>query len=317
MSYTQPDVRGAGEIVATRTQIQSDLWRFPLGGSPQENTRAGVQITRQTGQVQTASVSPDGTQVAYLSDSGGHGNIWVSNIDGSGTRQVTFEQDPDVSIGVPVWSSTADDITYIVSRGGTTGLWLVKSDGSSPRELVPVGIGASWSGDDRWLYYNTSIDGNACIVKIPLPAAAPPTTVRCDGASAAGIAPDGSALYFMRFPNGVLEAEIHKASPEDAPPTLLARVALDRVPHHPRQLVPTVSPDGSALAMPLIDGQTTNLWIQPTNGDTMYPVTDFGDRAVLIARRVAWAPDGRIALRRGRGHRLGHRAARRLVALAR
>ncbi len=295
VSYTQPDIRGTGELVATRTQIQSDLWRFPLGGSPQENTRAGVRITRQTGQVQTVSVSPDGTQVAYLSDSGGHGNIWVSNVDGSGTRQVTFEQGPDVSIGVPIWSSTSDDITYIVSRsGGANGLWLVKSDGSSPRELVPTGIGASWSGDGRWLYYNTGTGGDACIMKIRFPAAVePPTTVRCDGASAAGIAPDGSALYFVRFPNGVLEAEINKASPEDAPPTVLARVALDRVPHHPRQLVPTVSPDGSALVMPLIDGQTTNLWVQPTNGGAMYPVTDFGDRSVLIARRVAWAPDGR------------------------
>lgn len=59
------------------------------------------------------------------------------------------------------------------------------------------------------------------------------------------------------------------------------------------QLVPTLSKDGSVLAMPLIDGDMTNIWMVSTSGGPMRPVTDFGDRSVLIARRVAWSPDGR------------------------
>jgi serine/threonine protein kinase len=43
-----------------------------------ENTLRAVQITRQTGQVQTPSVSPDGREFVYLSDSGGYGNLWLS-----------------------------------------------------------------------------------------------------------------------------------------------------------------------------------------------------------------------------------------------
>jgi Tol biopolymer transport system component len=217
----------------------------------------------------------------------------VAKTDGSGARQVTFEQDPAVSIGVPVWSSTSDEMTFIVTRDGRTGLSAVRSDGSSLRVLVPAGVGASWSGDDRWLYYNTVRGGIECIEKIPLPDAGPAMSVRCDDAMAPANPRDGSALYYVRHPKTLLAAELRRASPEDAESTVLARVALSRVPHMPRQLSPTISPDGTALAMPLIDGETTNLWVQPTDGAPMYPVTDFGDRAVLIARRVAWSPDGR------------------------
>ena len=48
-----------------------------------ENTQeAGSQITRQTGQVQTQSVSPDGREYVYLDDSGGYGNLSVGKTNG-------------------------------------------------------------------------------------------------------------------------------------------------------------------------------------------------------------------------------------------
>lgn len=44
--------------------------------------------------------------------------------------------------------------------------------------------------------------------------------------------------------------------------------------------------------MPLVDRATTNLWLYPTKGGAPRQVTDFGDRATLIARWISWAPDG-------------------------
>jgi Tol biopolymer transport system component len=92
-----------------------DIWEFPISGSPADNTRAGVRITHQTGQAQTPSLSPDGKELVYLSDSGGRGNLWVVRTDGSTIRQITFERDPNVSIGLPVWSPTGAQIVFIVS----------------------------------------------------------------------------------------------------------------------------------------------------------------------------------------------------------
>ena len=54
-----------------------------------------------------------------------------------------------------------------------------------------------------------------------------------------------------------------------------------------------MSPDGKWLTMPLSDGATSNIWVQPTSGEAMRPLTDFGDRSVVIARRVSWSPDSK------------------------
>ena len=45
--------------------------------------------------------------------------------------------------------------------------------------------------------------------------------------------------------------------------------------------------------MPLSDGTTSNIWALPTDGGLMRPLTDFGDRSVMIARRVSWSADSR------------------------
>ena len=58
VSYVEPDVQASGLVTASRIRIQSDVWKFAVKGSPAENTRASVRITRQTGQAQTPSVSP-------------------------------------------------------------------------------------------------------------------------------------------------------------------------------------------------------------------------------------------------------------------
>jgi Tol biopolymer transport system component len=132
-----------------------------------------------------------------------------------GSRQITFEQDPNVSVGVPVWSSTGSEIAVIVSRGGVTGLWLVRPDGSAFRPLVPNGISATWSADDRWLYYSTTRNGPQCIEKVP-PDGGEVVTVRCDDAIVAAVSSDAAALYFVRYltsTSGVLDPTSSKRRP--------------------------------------------------------------------------------------------------------
>ena len=70
----------------------------------------------------------------------------------------------------------------------------------------------------------------------------------------------------------------------------MARVAGERLPARHVSLV--ISPDGQHLATLLIDGTTTNIWLLPTAGGPMKPVTDFGDQSVVIARSVSWSRDG-------------------------
>ena len=53
----------------------------------------------------------------------------------------------------------------------------------------------------------------------------------------------------------------------------------------------TISPDGCYLATLLQDGAATNIWLLPTDGGPMKPITDSGDRSILITRSVSWTHD--------------------------
>ena len=289
LSYVEPDVV-AGRLSASRVRIQSDIWSFPVSGSPQQNTKDALRITRQTGQAQTPSVSPDGKEFVYLSDSGGHGNLWIATSDGSRTRQITFEHDPAVVIGVPIWSPAGDRIVFILTRQGRTGEWVVNSDGSHLRQLVALGSGASWSNDGRWLYYGKE----HCIEKVPADGG-PAERVRCGhDPGTESLSADGSTLYYFdASENAISGVEIWKAKPENGPSKLLGRIPASRLPFDGWLWQQVLSPDGNWLAAPLWDRGTTNLWVQPANGGAMRQLTDFGERSVLIVRRVSWSPDGK------------------------
>ena len=287
-SYVEPDIAAAGKVFVSRVRMQSDIWRFPAAGSPEDNTRNGVAITRQTGQVQTPSVSPDGKKIVYLSDSGGHANPWVANLGGSSpSRQIYFERDPAVVIGVPIWSPAGDRIVFVRNQADVINEWLVNPDGSDPHEVIRQGFGAAWSPRGEWLYYTTQRQADFCIQKIP-GAGGTPVEVRC-GARSMAISSDGSTLYYA--PSQARQNEIFRARPENGPGQLLASYPQLRIP-----LLPTgyaLSPDDRWLAVPLKDAGTTNLWAISTVDGSFRQITDFR-RPTLIARQVSWSPDGKF-----------------------
>ena len=90
--------------------------RFPVTGDPRDNARQGERITRQTGVVQTDSVSPDESEVVFLSDNGGHANLWTARVADGEMRPVTREFDPCVVVAAPVWSPPGSWINFISNR---------------------------------------------------------------------------------------------------------------------------------------------------------------------------------------------------------
>ena len=64
--------------------------------------------------------SPDGKRLAFFSDRNGGGQVWISNADGTGLRQMTFDADPEYATGFPVWSP--DGTRLIVYHNGVTSL---------------------------------------------------------------------------------------------------------------------------------------------------------------------------------------------------
>ena len=289
VSYVHPDIGPAGQLVASRVSMQSDLYEFPVSGSAIDNVSKARQITRQTAQVQTPSVSPRGDEIAYLSDNGGHANVWVARIDGSASpTQITNEHDPAVVVGLPLWSPAGDRIVYI-TRAAVNTQWLVNPDGSDRQEIAQ-GNYALWSAEGRWLYYHGPPNS---IYRVPVPrnGAAAETILR--DANMPIVSADGKTVYFS--PTATNFNVISKTSLPDGKPTEFARYAPTRLPSWPTGHV--LSPDDRWIAVLLKDGATTNIWAIPTDRGPFPPfrqITDFGRRPVLIARSVSWSRDSKF-----------------------
>ncbi len=92
--------------------------------------------------------------------------------------------------------------------------------------------------------------------------------------------------------NGVSDMEIRKANPETGDATVLTRITGAQLSNGVL-MQPVVSPDGKWLALILSNGPATNIWAQPTSGGPMRRITDFGNQATFISRRVSWSSDGK------------------------
>jgi Tol biopolymer transport system component len=195
-----------------------------------------------------------------------------------------------------VWSPQGDWINFLSNRTSKTEdvtLWLTRPDGSDVRDLGIAGAWTCWSADGRWLYFSDFADGLYRIRKVPVDGGAP-VLVRSD--HAIGCNQSSNALYYAKIltqVTGAWDFELRVASPEDGPSSVIARVSGSRVPATAINFHAFPSPDGKWLAMPLIDGSTTNLWAVSTDRGEWRKLTDFGQRNVIIARRIAWSADGR------------------------
>jgi Tol biopolymer transport system component len=294
-SYEFPDLGSQGRLVVSRVRAQANVWTFPIAGDPIANVREGRQITHQTGVVQTVSMSPDESQLVLLSDNGGHANVWNARVADGEMHPVTQEFDQRIVVAVPVWSPQGDWINFLSSRNSRNSdvtLWLTRSDGSDAHSLGVTGAWVCWSPDGRWVYFSDSGDRGYRIRKIPV-GGGTPVLVRDDNAIGCNLA--GNALYYAKIltqATGAWDFELRVANPDTGPSTLIARVSGSRVPATAINFHAFPSPDGKWLAMPLIDGSTTNIWAVSTSGGEWRKLTDFGERNVIIARRIAWGRDG-------------------------
>jgi serine/threonine-protein kinase len=99
--------------------------------------------------------SPDGREVAFLSDRGGQWDIWVVPADGGEPRQLSNDLDIDYE---PAFSPDGRWIAFGTHRPGQTRarLRVVPRAGGTPQEVeLPgaIALSPSWSPDGAWIYY--------------------------------------------------------------------------------------------------------------------------------------------------------------------
>ena len=245
--------------------------------------------------------SPDGSEIAFISDRNGQNNLWIMNADGTDPRAVFT--DINIRAMEPVWTPDGE---YIVVRqtdlnaGGlfSYGLFMYHRDGGTGIELVP---------------YTTEMP------------------------SWPSVSPDGRQLYFHQFVGSILPYGGQDASRGDFQIRRLelATGEISRITSGQSQqqgrmtsggaFAPEVSPDGRFLAFGRripdglleyrghIFGPRTGLWLRDLETGTERLVMDPVEwdlsqeitRATPILPRFTWSADGsRIYLSQGGGIRV-------------
>ncbi|MDR7334351.1 amidohydrolase family protein [Roseateles asaccharophilus] len=158
-TWMSVDVSPDGKTIVF--DLLGDLYTLPIAGGEAK------ALTHSIAWEQQARFSPDGKQIAFLSDAGGGDNVWVMNADGSGARAVTKEDFR--LLNNPVWHPNGK---YLLARKHYTGtrsagsgeIWLFHVDGDAAKNKgVQLNEKPNWqkdlgepavSPDGKYLYYS-------------------------------------------------------------------------------------------------------------------------------------------------------------------
>jgi len=100
-----------------------------------------VKLTNNEAKELHPEISPDGRQVAFMSDRDGNFEIYVMNLDGSNQKRLTNNNDDDWN---PSWSSDGSKIIFQSSEADGKHVNIMNKDGSSVKRFITNASGASW-----------------------------------------------------------------------------------------------------------------------------------------------------------------------------
>lgn len=108
--------------------------------------------------------SPDGTQIAFISNRDYLFSLYIMNADGSNARLLA---DKPMEVGEPAWSPDGGKIAFSAGIRGTIGMtkpsvqiYVINVDGSGLTQLTNTGMNGSpeWSPDGKQIAFSSSRD---------------------------------------------------------------------------------------------------------------------------------------------------------------
>ncbi len=142
-------------------ELLGDIYTMPLSGGEAKLLLGGMAMETQP------RFSPDGKQIAFLSDRDGSENLWLVDADGTHPRKLSDEKQAEMAS--PTW--TADGQFVAVSKTasnlGAHEIWLYHKNGAgpglqmtksktrpdAPRDDWNNDLGASFSPDGKFIYF--------------------------------------------------------------------------------------------------------------------------------------------------------------------
>jgi len=141
--------------------------------------------------------SPDGKRMAFESDRSGKVEVWISDISGLNSRQLTYF---GAWTGSPGWSPDGQKIAFDSDKTGRWDIYVVDSEGGEPVPLTTSSsnMRPSWSHDGKWIYFTSDRSGSLQIWKIPASGGKPIQLTRKGGMVAYESA-DGKSIYYAHY----------------------------------------------------------------------------------------------------------------------
>lgn len=211
-----------------------------------------TQLTDSSANDDHPTWSPDGTQIAFVSDRDGNSEIYILNIDSSDLIRLT---DNDAQDRSPQWSPDGSQIVFQSDRGGNLDIYTMKIDGSG---LIPltddpaIDRHPSWSPDGNQIVFISRRDGNLEIY-----------TMNADGSNETKLtqtntsenypfwSPDGSQILYYSVEEESNNFDIYVLDVNSSIPKRLTDLS------DSDEWYPTWSPDGTKIVfLSTRDGNT-------------------------------------------------------------
>jgi Tol biopolymer transport system component/DNA-binding winged helix-turn-helix (wHTH) protein len=193
--FTHPTVSGQ-RLAFTQQSAQLDIWA--LRRSQQYQTFQAEEVVSSTQEDSHPTISPSGTRLAFISERSGHPEVWVAEMNGTTSTQVTAMEGADLRS--VVWSSDGRHIGFVAQSGGESNLFAIPASGGPPSQITDTGaevLEPRWGRNDRWIYYASNRTGTWEIWRTSLSTSRSQQVTR-GGAVAAQESEAGEDLYIVR-----------------------------------------------------------------------------------------------------------------------
>ena len=233
--------------------------------------------------------SPDGRKIVFMTGRNGNFDVYDTNADGTGQRNLT--PDYDKSDGAPVWSHDGNNIIFSRRIDGKDQLFVMDADGQNLKRVTYNSANNSspgWSPDGSKLIYQTDVDGNWEIYLISVDGELSQLTDDAADDMSPDWSPDGNKIVFSSNRNGKQHIFVMNADGSSLTPLTNSQA---------EDTEPAWAPDGKRIVFASMKDGNKDIYRMNTDGSDLRRLTN--DPAIESTPR--WSIDGKIVFTSNRG----------------